>query len=447
MRTMREYLTTTVATVAEPLLLAAWLASVRPEGPYVIYENGPSFSCALGALAEVSVDRREVVLHHVDGTVESAPWSRRPLDLVGRHLRALPIVGWRAYGTASFELALANAGLSVAHVDGDLLRLVVPRTEVRFEAGSATIRSVDRDELDTFAELLTQPAPDITTPPRPMRVDHAGAVDYLAAVTEGRDAIRSGALQKVILSRTVPTDFDVDMISTYVTGRRRNTPARSFLLSLGGLTAVGFSPETVLEVDGGGRVLTQPLAGTRALVDDATETQRLRADLLADNKEIYEHAISVKVAYDELRSICVPETVHVTEYMNVKERGTVQHLGSSVTGRLTSGTDGLDALAVLFPAVTASGVPKRAAYDWITKLERRPRGLYAGAVLTIDQDGSLDAAIALRTLFHQAGRTWLQAGAGIVAASIPERELEETREKLLSVASYLVPLARPMERG
>lgn len=439
MRITLQYLKTTVPTVAEPLLLAARLATLRPEGPYVIYENGPSFSCALGALAEVSVDRKDVAVHFADGTVESTPWSRQPLELVRERLQALPIVDWRAYGTANFELALANAGLSVSHVDGALLRLVVPRTEIRFANGSAVIRSVDRDELDFLAELLSQPVPDIITPPRPVRVDQAGAADYLAAVTEGRDAIRSGALQKVILSRTVPADFDVDLISTYVTGRRRNTPARSFLLSLGGLAAAGFSPETVLEVDGDGRVLTQPLAGTRALVDDVAETQRLRADLLADNKEIYEHAISVKVAYDELRSICAPGTVQVNEYMNVKERGTVQHLGSSVTGQLMAGTDSLDALAVLFPAVTASGVPKRAAYDWITKLERRPRGLYAGAVLTIDQDGALDAAIALRTLFHQAGRTWLQAGAGIVAASIPERELEETREKLLSVASYLVP--------
>ena len=125
--------------------------------------------------------------------------------------------------------------------------------------------------------------------------------------------------------------------------------------------------------------------------------------------------------------------------MDVVERGSVQHLASQVTGRLAAGRDGWDALGAIFPTATASGVPKQAACDLIAADESEPRGLYGGAVLTADASGALDAGLVLRSVQRRDGRTWLRAGGGIVEASRPERELEETREKLRSVAGFLVP--------
>jgi salicylate synthase len=142
-------------------------------------------------------------------------------------------------------------------------------------------------------------------------------------------------------------------------------------------------------------------------------------------------------------TICEPSTVAVSEFMSVKERGSVQHLGSRVRGVLADDRTSWDTLAALFPAVTASGIPKAPAYDQITMHEEHPRDLYAGAVLTASQDGSMDAALVLRAIYRRAGRTWLRAGAGIVADSTPDREFEETCEKLRSVAPYVVAAEAP----
>lgn len=146
------------------------------------------------------------------------------------------------------------------------------------------------------------------------------------------DEIRARLLRKVILSRTVEVPTPVDMVGTYLAGRRGNTPTRSFLLDLGGVCATGFSPEIVVSVDADRNVGTQPLAGTRALGGGEAADLSRRDDLLSDAKEIYEHAISVKVAYDELVPLCDPGTVMVTDYMSVKPRGSVQHLASSLVG-------------------------------------------------------------------------------------------------------------------
>jgi salicylate synthase len=201
---------------------------------------------------------------------------------------------------------------------------------------------------------------------------------------------------------------------------------------------VGFSPEIVVKVDRDGLVVTQPLAGTRRMVGDRRENERLRSELCDDSKEVYEHAISVKAASEELLSLCSPGSVTIGEYMTVKERGTVQHLASSLSGQLAEGRTQWDALMTLFPAVTASGVPKLAALHAIRRFEQGNRGLYGGSVLTVDEDGALDAALVLRTAFWQDGRAWLQAGAGIVGQSNPDRELEETCEKLRSVSNCIV---------
>jgi anthranilate/para-aminobenzoate synthase component I len=125
--------------------------------------------------------------------------------------------------------------------------------------------------------------------------------------------------------------------------------------------------------------------------------------------------------------------------MTVKERGSVQHLASRVSGQLAGGRHAWDAFGAVFPAVTASGVPKDAAYASIRSHETEMRGLYSGAVLTVEQGGAMDAALVLRAVYRQNGRTWLRAGAGIVGQSLPEREFEETCEKLGSVARFLVP--------
>ncbi|SDD24981.1 salicylate synthase [Actinokineospora iranica] len=429
----------------EPLALAGRLAGADVFDGHVVYERAGEWWFAGDRLVEVILNRDAIETVTDSGTV-AEPWTDTPLRQVRDALAEAGVQGWHAFGWAGFELAYALAGRpDLVGGEQPLLHMAIPRTEIRLGADEVIVRSVDEHRLAEVRDLLRTPFDVSAREATPVDVlDDSSRVAYQASVAKAVSDIGNGKLQKVILSRAVDVPFEVDLVSTYVLGRRRNTPARSFLLDLGGWQAAGFSPETVTEVSADGEVSTQPLAGTRAYVDGSESDVDRRLDLVSDPKEVFEHAASVKLAYEELEALCEPGSVTVKEFMAVKERGSVQHLGSRVNGTLSGGRNAFDALAALFPAVTASGIPKLPAYDRIAALEDRPRDLYAGAVIMVAQDGSLDAALVLRAIYRKDGRTWLRAGAGIVADSTPEREYEETCEKLGSVAPHVVRAARAL---
>lgn len=412
-----------VALSADPLRVAATLAATSTEDN-VLYENQGSICWGEGAYATVTARADE------------------PLSALASRLAEVDVENWRAYGWATFELSYALHGLSDVS-EADAVTLMIPRREVRFQDGSVLLRALTASDVDALESRLADAILTGGIEPTQARVDvdvdNHDAEAYQAAVAAGIAEIRSGALDKVILSRVVPVPEDIDMPTTYLTGRLANSPARSYLLRLRGWEVLGFSPEIVIAVDADGKVVTQPLAGTRAFFGDHEHDMERRSELYRDAKEVFEHAISVRLAAVELASVCTPSSVRVEEFMSVKERGSVQHLASQLSGSLAPGRTGWDAFGALFPAVTASGIPKAPACELIRRAESRSRGLYSGAVLTVDPDGSIDAALILRSVFRRDGRTWLRAGAGIVAQSTPERELEETREKLRSVSRCLVP--------
>ncbi len=443
MRTMDGYHEDAVAAPADPLLATARLADRPAPHPRVVYESAGEWSFAEGALAEVTVDRHAVRMR--SGSHERRlQWQGDPFPSVAALLAEVPVPGWRAYGWAKFELAYLTSGMPGAlrpsrHDDDVLMHLVVPTSEVRIGNRRAAVRSLWPEQLARLVEQVTRPTTDPPDAACPVDVARVDGERFRAAVEAAVDEIRRRELQKVILSRAVPVEQPVDLVRTYVLGRRGNSPSRSFLLDLGGVRAAGFSPETLLEAHPDGRVATQPLAGTRALTGDPQRDAVLRAQLQDDDKEVFEHAISVRLACEELARVCEPGSLAIEEFMAVRERGSVQHLASRVAGRLEGAGRPWPAFGALFPAVTVTGVPKAAAYRSIRRHEWAARGLYSGAVLAVDADGSMDAALAIRTIFQQGGRTWLQAGAGVVEQSTPEREYEETCEKLASVARYLVP--------
>jgi salicylate synthetase len=424
----------------DPLVLVARLIESGLFDTYVVYERAGRWSFAGGVLGEVRLNRHQISSRW-DGEECIEGWRHRPLDRVWDTLACMPFARWRAYGWLGFEYAYLPVGRADLVGEQPLLHLVVPHTEIQLGAHGVHLRSTSESLMDDLVKLLILPARIRRYRAVPVEVN-AGAQQYQDVVARAIREIREGRFRKVILSRCLPVGFPVDLMGTYVLGRAANNPVRSFLVNLGGRQAVGFSPETVVEVSAEGIVSTQPLAGTRALRGESADKHR-QTELLSDPKEIFEHAISVKQAYDELSTLCVPGSVMVNDLMTIKRRGSVQHLGSRVTGRLGAHASTADALEALFPAVTASGIPKMPAYDCIARLESQPRDLYAGAVLRVSSGGALDAALVLRTLFEQDGKAWLQAGAGIVADSTPAREFEETCEKLRSVAPYVVPASYP----
>ncbi|MBU9765741.1 salicylate synthase [Mycobacterium sp. TNTM28] len=426
-----------------PVDLVAELARVLPEcdgEDYVVYERDRVWTLATGARAVIELDSDElrVVQDGQDGPVQRQVWSGRPGDVLGETVDRLLLETDRLFGWVSFEFGTYRFGLQQRLQPGTpLARILWPRSQFIITESQIRLLDVDERQAETVRAVL---ADGVADTPVPAGVDvRADSTDYRDRVGTAIAEITEGRYQKVILSRRFDVPFALDFPATYRVGRHNNTPARSFLLHLSGVRALGYSPELVAAVRADRTVLTEPLAGTRALGRGADNDRAAREDLESNPKEIVEHAISVRTSMQEINEVAEPGTAVVLDFMTVRERGSVQHLGSTVGGQLQRSMDRMDALATLFPAVTASGIPKAESVDAILRLDESPRGLYSGAVVTFSADGSMDAALTLRAAYEADGQTWLRAGAGIIGDSTPDREFEETCEKLTTLAPHLVP--------
>ncbi|MGO9033518.1 salicylate synthase [Mycobacterium sp.] len=430
-------------TEIAPADLAAELAAALPErdgDEYLLYEHDGQWVLALGVLAMVELDRDELRITR-DGVTQRQTWSGQPGPVLGEAVDRLLLECDQAFGWIAFEFGAYRFGLQDRLApQTPLARVFWPRTRIVVADDAVRLFDAEERHRDTVDRLLSEGLP---AAPPPSAIDvGADSTDYRARVAAAIAEIAAGRYHKVILSRSVDVPFVLDFPATYRLGRRHNTPARSFLLRLGGFRALGYSPEVVAAVHDDGAVVTEPLAGTRALGRGAARDRQARDELESDSKEIVEHAMSVRSSLLEITEVAKPGSAAVIDFMTVRERGSVQHLGSTVTGRLDPSKDRMDALEALFPAVTASGIPKAASVDAILRLDESPRELYSGAVVTFSADGGLDAALTLRTAYERDGRTWLRAGAGIIAASDPDREFEETCEKLATLAPHLVARRR-----
>ena len=199
---------------------------------------------------------------------------------------------------------------------------------------------------------------------------------------------------------------------------------------------VGSSPEMLVRVENR-KVETFPIAGTRPVAQDLTENIKLAAELLADPKECAEHVMLVDLARNDLGRISKYGSVRVPEFMRVHQYSHVQHIVSQVVGELKDGLQSYDALRAVFPAGTVSGAPKVRAMEIIDELEAARRGPYAGAVGYFSYNGNADFAITIRTLFADKNQAYVQAGAGIVADSVPETEWFETDHKAKALMQAL----------
>ncbi|WP_454194948.1 salicylate synthase [Nocardia sp. Marseille-Q1738] len=426
-----------VEYVTDPAAAMSQLAGSDRFGEYVMYERPGEWVFAADPVGSVELDVWELRVTW-EGQSTTSRWEGNPAGVIDRALGALPLEGRNAYGWIGFEFcAWALDATEYLDPRTALAHLMIPRIEVRVGEFGVRVSGATPAETGDIHDLIAQ-SQSTELPrahPADIRIDPTG---YRDRVSEAVGEIQAGRYQKVILSRKVDLPFPVDVPATYRLGRAHNTPARSFLLRLGGLEAAGFSPELVASVDDERVVTTEPLAGTRAFGRGAAADLAARADLVTDPKEIVEHAMSVQTSFAEIAAVADPGTPAVSDFMAVRERGSVQHLASTVRGRLAADRSSWDALEMLFPSVTASGIPKREGVDSVFRLDHDPRGLYSGAVLTVSPTGAMEATLVLRAVYQNAEGAWLRAGAGIVAQSRPEREFEETCEKLGSIAPYVV---------
>jgi len=252
--------------------------------------------------------------------------------------------------------------------------------------------------------------------------------DFLEAVEACKDYIQRGDIIQAVLSQRLDTTFEGDAFSLYRALRIVNPSPYMFYLHFGNTKLVGASPEIHVR-SYGGDVTIRPIAGTRTRGATVEEDVRLEKELLADEKERAEHLMLVDLARNDIGRVCRYGSVRVTEFMVVERYSHVMHIVSDVEGVLEDDRDAFALIAATFPAGTVSGAPKIRAMEIIEELEPTRRGPYAGLVGYFSFNGNFDSCITIRTMLVSGNQVYVQAGAGIVADSIPEKEYEETLNK------------------
>jgi anthranilate synthase component 1 len=292
--------------------------------------------------------------------------------------------------------------------------------------------AVDAGE-DLVARLVATPtltravSPPLDAQPGALRSTMAPAA-YERAVEIAKERIAAGEIFQVVPSQRFETDCSADPFDVYRVLRLINPSPYMTFLRYPELALVCSSPEPLVKVVGD-EVISRPIAGTRPRGTTPEEDAKLADELLADEKERAEHVMLVDLARNDLGRVCEPGTVRVEELMTIERYSHVMHIVSEVRGRLSHGRTAFDAFKAAFPAGTVSGAPKIRAMQIIEELEPVRRGPYAGAIGYFDFSGNIDTCITLRTALISSGKAYVQAGAGIVADSVPSREEAETRSK------------------
>jgi anthranilate synthase component 1 len=271
------------------------------------------------------------------------------------------------------------------------------------------------------------------------------AEEYCRKVESIKEEIRSGEAFQVVLSQRFDIECQAAPLDVYKVLRALNPSPYMYLLNFedesGPYAVVGSSPEALVKVQHG-RAITHPIAGSRPRGADLDHDLELSQSLLDDAKERAEHLMLVDLARNDLLKVCEPESVNVTEFMQVHRFSHIMHLVSTVEGKIRNDLSPVDVFKATFPAGTLSGAPKPRALEIIDELEESARGIYGGVVGYFDFAGNADLAIAIRTAFIRDGIARVQAGAGLVLDSVPESEYKETVDKAGAPARAVVAAHR-----
>lgn len=337
-----------------------------------------------------------------------------------------------------FEPSLAG------NVDAGECAFMFYRSIVAFDHAKQVIKIVSLDQVgesastDSPNSAIRAKLEDSYLPNLPPA--HAGASetrvptsnwkreDFEAAVAEIKELINAGECYQAVLSQCFTRPTTASAVSIYRAIRSLNPSPYMFLLDFGEKQVIGASPEMLVRCQGD-RLEYRPIAGTRPRGNTVAEDDALAAEMRLDRKEVAEHLMLVDLGRNDLGRVAEYGSVTVDTLMSVEKYSHVQHLVSSLSAKLRKGLDRFDALAACFPAGTVSGAPKVRSIEIIRDLEPTPRGIYAGAVGYFDYTGNMDTCIAIRTLVLENGVATIQAGAGIVADSVPGLEFEETVNK------------------
>lgn len=291
-----------------------------------------------------------------------------------------------------------------------------------------------RARLNELVQMLrrTVTIPTSTPTAKTHASSEFGEENFKAAVKTAQGYIVEGDIMQVVLSQRISQQFTAPPLSLYRALRSLNPSPYMFYYDMGDHHVVGASPEILVRLDDG-VVTSRPIAGTRPRGKTREQDLALADELLADPKECAEHVQLMDLGRNDVGRVAQVGTVTVTDHMMIERYSHVMHIVSNVEGKLKPGLDAIDVLKATFPAGTVSGAPKVRAMEIIDELEPSKRGIYAGAVGYLGFNGDMDVAIAIRTGVIKDNMLYVQAGAGIVADSVPQSEWDETQNKAKAV--------------
>ncbi len=391
------------------------------------------------------------VARHVDdpfAVIEETLAPYRPVSVPGLPRFTGGLVGYLGYDMVRFFEELPDRTPDDLGLPDQYLMLV--DTLLIFDNTSKTIKVVSHamlDEgvdprhayheacarIDALIDKLRRPLGGAALrevgEPRPLEIrSNLEQAEYEAMVRQAKEYIHAGDIIQVVLAQRFEVPLRTDPFTIYRCLRTVNPAPYMFYLRLGESTLIGSSPEVMVRVEDG-EVTVRPIAGTRPRGTDERSDVQLERELVADPKELAEHVMLVDLGRNDVGRVARIGSVEVTERFIVERYSHVMHLVSNVRGQLADGKTGYDAFRATFPAGTLSGAPKIRAMEIIEELEPMKRGIYGGAVGYFAFSGALDTGITIRTMLVRDGRVYVQAGAGVVADSDPEREHVECVNK------------------
>jgi anthranilate synthase component I len=351
-------------------------------------------------------------------------------------------------GVPEIAMLLATDLAVLDHHDGSVLLIAnainYDATDDRVDdAWADAVRRLDAMQADLAGNALAS-ASTYDTGAQVEVTARTPAADYLAGVEACKEYIRAGDAFQIVLSQRFSAPCTASSLDVYRVLRVSNPSPYMYLLRVPVVTAdgslsdevafdvVGSSPEALVKVEAG-RAMLHPIAGSRPRGATPEEDNALAEELLRDEKERAEHLMLVDLGRNDLGRVCAAGSVEVVDFMSVERYSHIMHIVSTVVGTLAEGKTAYDVLAATFPAGTLSGAPKPRAMEIIDELEPVRRGVYAGAVGYLDFAGDLDTAIAIRSAVIKDGVAYVQAGAGLVADSVPETEHIECGNKAAAV--------------
>jgi anthranilate synthase component 1 len=453
-----------------PLTLYSKLAENR-ENTFLLEsaEHGGAWSrySFIGVSSEATLTERDGLATWLGTMPAGAPVGIDPLEafrIASKHLRSpkikeLPpltggLVGYMSYDAVRRLEKLPNLAPDELHLPEIAFMLTTDLAVYDHLQGTVTLiaNAINWDgsdervdfayesalaRLETMKERLATNVPSsiaqLHERPKPEFVRNISDAQFMSKVDSVKEEIRSGEAFQVVLSQRFTMECPADSLDVYRMLRLHNPSPYMYLFRFAdGLCVVGSSPEALVKVTDR-EVMVHPIAGTRKRSNNAEEDHRVGEELLSDPKERAEHLMLVDLGRNDLGRVCSPGSVNVVEFMHLERYSHVMHIVSTVVGELVESKSPVDALYAVFPAGTLSGAPKPRAMEIIENLEPSRRGIYGGAIGYVDFTGNLDTCIAIRTAVIKSGKAMVQAGAGIVADSIPTSENEECLNKAAAV--------------